>query len=169
MSTRVIVGLRKVKLRVLGLLLFPALCASVAAAPAPEPIVNADTAAKLAEVHASVKDDMQSGGRYEFITSDNREQVEGLFRDMGVMLEKGPVASMSEADRLKLFNLQEKLNGILTGSDSNRQVCEKSAPTGSLIAVKRCRTYGEIQRQRHENDRFLEETKRQQVQLKRGN
>lgn len=168
MSTRLVVGSFGVKLRVLCLVALQALCATAFAAPPAEPAVNADTAQKLVQVHASIKDEMRSGGRYEFMSSGDRDQVEGLFRDMQAMLDKAPAASMAEPDKLKLFNLQEKLNGLLTGSDSNRLVCEKTAPTGSLIAVKRCRTYGDIQRQRHESDRFLEETKRASAQLKQG-
>jgi len=168
MSTRVVVGSHGVKLRVFGLVALLALCAAASAAPAEPPVVAADTAEKLAQVHASVRQEMAPGGRYEFISGENREQAEKLFGDMEALLGRSPVASMPEADRLKLFNLQERLNGILTGSDSERLVCEKTAPTGSLIAVKKCRTYGEIQRQRRESERYLDETKRAHAQLKQG-
>lgn len=130
-------------------------------AEAPEAVVNADTPRRLAETKASVDRQMAAGGRYEFIGSEKRKQVGDLFRDLQGMLGKGGSAeAMPEQDRLRLFNLQEKLNGLLAGSDSERLVCEKKAPIGSLVPVKTCRTYGEIERQRRDKDRFFTETRK---------
>jgi len=138
-------------------------------ATAVEPVVNAETPEKLAAVQVSVDEQMAAGGRYEFLSSDGREQVESLFRDMRALLDKsGSVAAMPEDERLALFNLQEKLNGVLAGGDSRRLVCEKTAPTGSLIPVKSCRTYGEMERQRREKDNYLDEVKRQRAQTRHG-
>lgn len=147
-------------IRLLALLLLVG-SAGFARAETPEAAVKADTPQKLAEAKASVEGEMVAGGRYEFITPEKRTQVEGLFRDMQGMLDKnGSVAAMSEPDRLQLFNLQEKLNGVLTGTDSQRLVCEKKAPIGSLVPVKTCLTYGEIERKRRDTDRFFTETKK---------
>lgn len=157
------------QVRVLGLLLLSLLAPAVMAASKGE-VVNARTPAELAAVQAEVVDEMADGGRYEFISKAQREQAEHLFGDMRTLLAaKGSVDALSDDERIKLFNLQEQLNGILTNSDSRRLVCEKTAPTGSLIAVKSCRTYGEIERQRRDKDRYLDEMKRQQAQTKRGN
>lgn len=160
MHTRMVVRRDFMKIRSLSLFLLLASAGSLSAAT-PEMVVNADTPQKLAETKASVEGEMAAGGRYEFITSEKREQVESLFRDMQGMLEKdGSVAAMREPDRLQLFNLQEKLNGVLTGTDSQRVVCEKTAPIGSLVPVKTCRTYGEIERQRRSKDRYFTDMKK---------
>lgn len=160
MHTRLVVRWDSMKIRSLSLLLLLA-CAGSALAESPEAVVNADTPQKLAEAKASVEGEMAAGGRYEFITPEKREQVEALFRDMQGMLEKnGSVAAMREPDRLQLFNLQEKLNGVLTGTDSQRLICEKKAPIGALVPVKTCRTYGEIERQRRSKDRYFTDMKK---------
>lgn len=160
MHTRLIVRWDSMRICLLGLLLLTA-TARFAGAEAPQAVVNADTPQKLAETKSSVEEQMASGGRYEFISPERRGQVESLFREMRDVLEKsGSVAAMPERDRLQLFNLQEKLNGILTDGDSQRLVCEKRAPIGSLVPVKTCRTYGEIERQRRSKDRFFDETRK---------
>ncbi|NCT69208.1 MAG: hypothetical protein GXC76_16390 [Rhodanobacteraceae bacterium] len=159
------------RVRFLGLFLSLSMLATDAlAAPADATVVNARTPDELAAVRAEVVEEMADGGHYEFISKPHREQVEHLFDDMQALLgRKGSVEALSDDERLKLFNLQEQLNGVLTNSDSRRVVCERAAPTGSLIAVKTCRTYGEIERQRREKDRYLDEMKRQHPQTKRGN
>lgn len=160
MGTRLIVGSERMKSRLLGLLLLTAL-SGVAVAETPEQVVNADTPQKLAEVQAAVDQQMGAGGRYEFISADRRGQVEGLFHEMHGMLERsGSVSAMPERDRLQLFNLQEKLNGLLAGGDSERLVCEKKAPIGALVPVKTCRTYGEIERQRRQKDRYFDNARK---------
>lgn len=160
MHTRLVVRWDSMRICLLGLLLLTA-GARFAGAAAPESVVEADTPQKLAEAKASVDEQMAPGGRYEFISTERREQVGTLFREMQGMLERsGSVAAMPERDRLQLFNRQEKLNGILTDSDSQRLVCEKRAPLGSLVPVKTCRTYGEIERQRRDKDRFFDETRK---------
>lgn len=160
MYTRLVVRWDSMRICLLGLLLLT-VTARFAGATAPETVVNADTPQKLAQTKVTVDGQMAPGGRYEFISPERRGQVESLFRDMQGMLEKsGSAAAMPERDRLQLFNLQEKLNGILTGSDSQRLVCEKRAPIGSLVPVKTCRTYGEIESQRRDKDRFFDETRK---------
>lgn len=160
MHTRLVVRWDSMRICLLGLLLLTATARFTGASTA-ESVVNADTPQALAATKTSVDEQMVPGGRYEFMSPERREQVEALFRDMQGMLEKsGSVAAMPERDRLQLFNLQEKLNGILTGSDSQRLVCEKRAPIGSLVPVKTCRTYGEIERQRRDKDRFFDETRK---------
>ena len=158
------------RVRFLGLLLLSLLGSAAMAAPKDAAVVNARTPEELAAVQAEVVNEMADGGHYEFISRTQRDDVERLFGDMRTLLAgKGSVDALSDDERLKLFNLQEQLNGILTQSDSRRLVCEKAAPTGSLIAVKSCRTYGEIERQRRDKDRYLEDMKRQHAQTKRGN
>lgn len=160
MNTRLVVRWDFMKIRLLALLVLLMSAGSVPAEAAEE-AVNADTPEKLIQAKASVEGEMAAGGRYEFISPEKRTQVEGLFRDMQGMLEKsGSAAAMQERDRLQLFNAQEKLNGILTGTDSQRLVCEKKAPIGALVPVKTCRTYGEIERQRRSKDRFFSDTRK---------
>jgi len=122
------------------------------AAGADEAIKNrvaADTADKFQALAADVRKDMSPGGRYEYITPDDKSKVEADLTTMTEMLQKaGSVNAMSERDKVALFNTQEHLNGLLTHSDSNRLVCERVAPIGTTIPKTTCRTVAEIERSR---------------------
>jgi hypothetical protein len=136
-----------------------ALLAGLAWADAPvKDRVKADTAEKFATVAAEVREEMSNGGRYEFITADGRTRVENDLNSMMAMLQKShSVAEMNAGDKVTLFNLQENLNGILTKSDSNRLVCEHTAPLGSHIQGASCQTYGQIERRRRESQKYMDD------------
>jgi hypothetical protein len=110
--------------------------------------VTADSLEKFQAVAADIRKDMDGGGRYEYITPDNKAKVESDLTEMTQMLKKGSVSALSEADKLKLFNTQEHLNGLLTHSDSNRLICERVAPVGTTIPKTTCQTVAEIERNR---------------------
>ena len=108
--------------------------------------VAADTMEKFQAVAAEVRDDMNSGGRYEYISTEDRAKVENDLNTMAAMLQKsGSVGAMSQPDKVRLFNTQENLNGVLTHSDSNRLVCEHKAPVGTSIPRTTCQTVAEIE------------------------
>ncbi len=110
---------------------------------------------KIDLIHAQ----MHKGGRYEYITHDNREQVDTYFAQMKTMIEQsGSVQAMNAERRVKLFNAQEKVNGILTHSDSQRLICRHSVKPGSLFRVTTCRTYAEERRRTREDQHTLEQT-----------
>ena len=110
--------------------------------------VAADTLEKFQAVAADIRKDMNAGGRYEYITPDNKSKVESDLTAMTEMLQKGSVNSLSQSDKVKLFNTQEHLNGLLTHSDSNRLVCERTAPVGTTIPKTTCQTVAEIEQNR---------------------
>ena len=120
--------------------------------------VKTDTAEKFAAMAAEVREEMGNGGRYEFISADNRSRVEKDLADMMAMLQSShSVDQMKAADKVALLNLQENLNGILTKSDSNRLVCEHSAPLGSHIQGTSCQTVGQIERRRRDSQRYIDD------------
>jgi hypothetical protein len=130
--------------------------------------VVADTAQKFADTATDIRKQMEPGGRFEFIKPGDKEVVNSDLDRMAAMLQKsGSVAAMSADDRIKLFNVQEHLNGVLTHSDSERLVCERTAPVGSHIPTTTCRTYGEIERQRQQTARYLSENQNRDAQLRR--
>ena len=118
--------------------------------------VAADTADKFQAVAAEIRKDMNPGGRYEYITPDNKAKVESDLTAMTEMLQKaGSAGALPERDKVKLFNTQEHLNGLLTHSDSNRLVCERTAPVGTTIPKMTCQTVAEIERNRREGQRSI--------------
>ena len=113
--------------------------------------VEADTPAAFATVAASVRGDMRDGGRYEFIRPDDKAKVGADLDEMATMLQKsGSVAAMSQSEKVRLFNMQEHVNGILTHSDRNRLVCEHRPPMGSNIPVTSCKTIAEVEKARRD-------------------
>ena len=109
--------------------------------------VNAGTKAAFEAAVQATRQEMNTGGRFEFADRLQRETINGRFAAMQALFDKyGSVDRMPDDAKLELFNDQEKINGILTRTDANRLVCRTELPVGSHLPVKHCRTYGEIRR-----------------------
>jgi hypothetical protein len=120
--------------------------------------VAADTPEKFKQVEVEIRQEMTPGGRYEFMRPDEKVKVESDLTLMESMLQKsGSVNTMQEQDKIRLYNTQENLNGILTHSDSNRLVCERRAKVGTSIPQTTCKTLGEIERARRATNDKLQE------------
>ena len=93
---------------------------------------------------ARVRQDMDKGGRYEHIKDEDRARVEeGLTFMRDLIVANGSVGAMKEDDRIRLFNRQERINALLTHSESNRITCEKSYQSGSLFRLTTCKSVAE--------------------------
>lgn len=109
-----------------------------------ESAFNADTKDKFESVSASVRKELEKGGRYEYVKPEERRQIEQKLTDMGAAFnESGSVQTMKEDTKIKLFNDQEVINSILTKRDKDRVICTNQAPLGSHIPVTSCHTYGQ--------------------------
>jgi hypothetical protein len=99
---------------------------------------------------ARVRKEMDKGGRYEYIKEEDRAKVEdGLNFMHELIVANGTVSAMKEDDRIRLFNRQERINALLTNSDGQRIICEKSYQAGSLFRLTTCKSVAErAQRQR---------------------
>ena len=127
-----------------------------------EVIVKAENKDDFAAVVAAVRQQMQPGGRYEFTSSGERQKIDENFTEMQALFDKyGTLAQMDQAAKIQLFNDQEKVNAILTHRDDKRLVCESVAPTGSNIPRTTCRSYREVELERHHAQDF----QRQLLQL----
>lgn len=131
---------------VLGLALFPwgAACASKA-----QPVVKADTKADFSAVVAAVKKEMVPGGRYEFVSSSERQTIDASLGEMQSLFDRfETVAAMDKDAKFQLYVDQENVNSILTHRDDRRLICKSERPIGSLLPKRTCRTYGEVERGR---------------------
>lgn len=158
----------KLKFWLLGAVVGMALLqASAICAHKTEVIVKAENKDDFAAVVAAVHQQMQSGGRYEFVDRGERQKVDASFADMQSLFDKyNNVAQMDQNAKVQLFNDQEAVNAILTHRDDKRLVCESVAPIGSHIPRTSCRTYREIE-QEHRDTRNIQQ-QMQQVQEVRG-
>jgi hypothetical protein len=119
---------------------------------------------------ATIREEMKTGGRYEFLKNDDRAKVEARMASMeGILTRHAEQNDLNNNDKIALMNAQEEVNGILKHNDANRLVCESRPPLGSNLPVKTCRTYGEVERQRAEAARFINDNDRKSISTTRGN
>jgi hypothetical protein len=133
-----------------------------------EVVVKADNKDDFTAVVAAVHQQMLPGGHYEFTSNKDRAAVDTQFGAMQSLFDKyGTVAQMDQDAKLQLFNEQQAVNAILTHNDSTRLVCEHVAPLGSNIPKTVCKSYGQIQQEQRDSQRYMNTT--QQVpQTKSG-
>ena len=106
---------------------------------------------------AGVRKEMEKGGRFEYIKPDDRTTVEnGLNFMHDLIVQNGTVAAMKEEDKVRLFNRQERINSILTNSDSQRIICEKADQPGTLFRATTCHTFAELQRRTRDSQDAIE-------------
>src|SRR4249919_519749 len=86
--------------------------------------VKADTKEAFDKVAASVREDMQPGGRYEYVKPAEQQTIEKKLTEMDTLFDQGggAVASMKEDQKIALFNAQETVNSILTLRDRDRVI-----------------------------------------------
>jgi hypothetical protein len=143
---------------VLGAMLLPigAVCANTI-----EPAVKADNKAAFTEVMGTVQQQLVPGGRYEFVDSTERAEVDAKLNDMKALFDQyGTVAQMDSSSKARLFTDQEDVNAILTRRDDRRVICKSERPIGSLLPKRTCRTYGEIERERNDSQKFMRDEAR---------
>jgi hypothetical protein len=111
-----------------------------------EKAFNADSKEKFVTVATGVKEQMKPGGRYEYVDQKERDTIEKKLDEMDKLFGSNEtVATMSEQNKIALFNDQEVVNSILTKRDGERVICKKEAPIGSHIPITTCHTYAQEQ------------------------
>jgi hypothetical protein len=124
-----------------------------------EVVVKADNKDDFTAVVAAVHQQMLPGGHYEFTSNKDRAAVDTQFGAMQSLFDKyGTVAQMDQDAKLQLFNEQQAVNAILTHNDSTRLVCEHVAPLGSNIPKTVCKSYGQIQQEQRDSQRYMNTT-----------
>lgn len=142
----------------LGMVLLPL---GVAYASKIEPAVKADNKADFSDVMAAVQKQMVPRGRYEFVDSKERAEVDAKLDDMKSLFDQhGTVEQMDTTTKARLFTDQEDVNAILTRRDDRRVICKSERPIGSLLPKSTCRTYGEIERGRQSSQEFMQDEAR---------
>lgn len=106
--------------------------------------VKADTKEAFETVSESVRKEMTTGGKYQYVKPAEQKTIEKKLDEMEALFQQaGSVANMKEDQKIALFNAQETVNSILTLRDRDRVICKKEAPVGSHIPVTTCHTYGQ--------------------------
>ncbi|HZP66976.1 MAG TPA: hypothetical protein VFB32_11765 [Rudaea sp.] len=111
------------------------------------PVLEKETPEAFQSQVDRVRAGMQPGGRFEYIEGANRDRVNADLDTMsGMIRANGSVAAMKPEDKKQLIDIEERVNAILTRSDSNHMVCEKVQQPGSLLRVATCHTFGELRK-----------------------
>ncbi|KAF1694314.1 hypothetical protein CSC64_04405 [Pseudoxanthomonas koreensis] len=90
------------------------------------------------------------GKTYVEITPEGARQVRtSLDRISGMLDGKASVGELNGADKVEVFNEQERINTLLTKArDDSRLVCRREKKTGSNRPVNSCATVAERRRMR---------------------
>jgi len=111
-----------------------------------KPTVNANTGDKFEVVAVAVRQQMQPGGRWQFVDKNERVMIDDSFADMSKLFGQfGSVDKMDDNAKVRLFADQSTVNAILTKKDGDRLICQSVVSVGSHLPVKTCRTYSQIQ------------------------
>lgn len=134
--------------------------AGAPAAAVPEengkPVVKADSKENFEAVVAAIHQQMQPGGRWQYIDAHERATVDGSFADMGKLYDQfGSVDKMDQNAKVRLLADQSTVNAILTRKDGDRLICQTVMPVGSHLPVKTCKTYAQIQAEQNGAQEFL--------------
>lgn len=114
-----------------------------------QPVVRADTAENFEAIVAAIHQQMQPGGRWEFVDQSERATIDENFADMTKLYNQfGSVDKMDQVARMRLLQDQSTVNAILTKKDGERLVCHEEIRVGTHLPVKTCRTYAQMEAER---------------------
>ncbi|WP_313914879.1 hypothetical protein [Tahibacter sp.] len=113
-------------------------------------IVDPADKQQFADQAAAIRDAMKPGGRFQYLTVEERKAVNEHFDAIAAMLERRETERFGSDEQLDLLQAQENANAILTRRDGDRLICERRAPTGSNFKIKKCVTYTEHMKSRDE-------------------
>ncbi|HVF35379.1 MAG TPA: hypothetical protein VND91_08650 [Candidatus Saccharimonadia bacterium] len=100
--------------------------------------------ARFGQLVEVLRDEMEPGGRFAYVTREERTRVEtSLARMQEVLHGKASLADLDERERIAVLNAQEEVNAILTKRDSERLVCDRRLLPGSHRKETVCETYGD--------------------------
>lgn len=141
---------------------------STAAIPEYEgkPVVAADTKDHFDAVAAAIRQQMDAGGRFSFVTKDGRASVNSHLDDMGLLFTQyGSVQGMPALAKTKLLNDQNAINEVLARYDGDRVVCHDEVPVGTHFPKRVCLTLRQIQQQNYNAQQMMRESQTRPSQL----
>ena len=133
--------------------------------PASAQIVTAQTLEDFEYQAARIRAEMLPGKRYADLKRRDLNYVNELLDRIHVVLEAhGPVARMAQEQQIELLNLQERVNAVLTGNESERLLCEWTRVAGSQRRQQICMTSAERERIRaRDREMFLQRVQQGRV------
>lgn len=129
---------------------------AVAADKKLDPALRAVTKEKFDDQAAAIRQQMKAGGRWEFVDTSERTQVNTRLDEIASLLATvASVEELSRVDKGKLIEAQEDVNAVLTKKDGRRLICQQVTPTGSNRTQKQCSTFAQRERERRDARTFM--------------
>lgn len=126
-----------------------------------KPVIAADTKDNFDAVAAAIRQEMQSGGRFGFVSKSGRQTVDIRLADMGDLFSQyGSINKMDPAAQNRLLRDQNSINEVLARYDNNRRICWQETPVGTHFPKTVCRTLGQIQSERENSRHNLDQSRR---------
>ncbi|MBL8298499.1 MAG: hypothetical protein JNN30_09145 [Rhodanobacteraceae bacterium] len=130
-----------------------AVSATVSAKERLERPLTAETKQLFDDQAAAIRQQMQPGGHYEFVSVSERTEVEQNLEHIATVLSRHPdVKLFGSADKAELLQAQESVNAVLTRNDGRRLICERERQTGSHLGRDKCQTLAERERARRNSE-----------------
>lgn len=121
-----------------------------------DPALQAVTKEKFDDQAAAIRQQMKPGGRWEFVDTDERAQVNSRLDEIASLLATTASAdALSRTDKGRLLEAQEDVNAVLTKKDGRRLICQQVTPTGSNRKQKQCSTFAQRERERRDARMFM--------------
>lgn len=121
-----------------------------------KPVVKADSKENFEAIAAAIHQQMQPGGRWQYVSPSERTTIDGNFADMRKLYDQyGTVDKMDSNAKIRLLEDQSSVNTILTKKDGDRLICQTEMPVGSHLPVKTCKTYARIQAEERGSQEYL--------------
>jgi len=119
-------------------------------------VVTAQTKEGFTAQADSVRRGMQSGGRYEFVTTTEHTRVERRLSEIQNLFDHYTDGTrLQDTKMVELLTAQEEINGILTKRDGDRLICKNEMPTGSHRPVNNCKRYSDIEHSRRQTEKMM--------------
>ncbi|AVP98736.1 hypothetical protein C7S18_16750 [Ahniella affigens] len=92
-------------------------------------------------VIADIRVNLEPGGKYAYVPQNDRPAVEEQLGIISSILAKvDSIDELNQRRKIRLFNAQEKLNGLLLQSEDNREHCQATKLTGTHMTKTVCLT-----------------------------
>lgn len=105
---------------------------------------------------ASIRVELEPGGKYAHVPRNDRPALESQLNLMATLLQGvDSIDGMSKHRKIRLFNAQEKVNGLLLQSEADRVQCETHKITGSHRPRTVCMTLVERENAKEDSQRLF--------------
>ena len=136
----------------------------------PPPALAADTKEKFDDQAAAIRQQMKSGGYWEFVSGSERTTVERRLDEISQLLGTAHDANGLDAKgKAQVLTAQEEVNAILSKKDGRRLICKSVSPTGSHRKQMECQTYAERERERRDAQNTMRDRSRDAQGMITGN